>query len=188
MRAIILAPGPSLSLYEGQTADLVIAVNRAALFWPCDCWAAWDQEMIATRSNYPEPAENAELRQAIGADVKCRGILLTSQKTLSAIQIRRITKPHWCKEVVTTDKMYGFCRVSPECKWDKKSALIALVYAAWKGATEIDTWGVDWSGTADADGVEAGQNRTTERWNHESAVWQALAAWMKPRMITRHTL
>ncbi len=46
MTAIVLCPGPSLAGYKPQPADLTVAVNRAALMFACDAWAALDYPMI----------------------------------------------------------------------------------------------------------------------------------------------
>ena len=47
MRAAVLSPGPSLSLYPGRSGyDLVVTVNRSAIAHPSDAWAASDWPVI----------------------------------------------------------------------------------------------------------------------------------------------
>ena len=57
----------------------------------------------------------------------------------------------------------------------------AIVYAAFKGATEIDVYGADWEGTADFDGVQGGKNRSEDRWREERGIFGALQVVLKQR-------
>jgi hypothetical protein len=69
-------------------------------------------------------------------------------------------------------------------QWDLFSATIALVYAVRRGATLINCFGMDWAGTADFDGVQAGGNRTPERWELEQAIFKnRLVPWCAQRGI-----
>ncbi len=56
--------------------------------------------------------------------------------------------------------------------WIWVTALGALMYCGYAGAKRVDCYGVDWNGTKDWDGVEAGKNRSDSRWAHEKGLWE----------------
>lgn len=62
----------------------------------------------------------------------------------------------------------------PPVQWGLFTFTAAIVYAAWRGATEIDVFGADWAGKLDLDGVEAGRTRSDERWKLERAIFGVL--------------
>lgn len=61
--------------------------------------------------------------------------------------------------------------------------MLAVLLAFSLGATTIDVYGADWTGTRDYDGVEAGENRTPDRWDAERHDWDILTAWLNERGV-----
>lgn len=170
MNVALLCPGPSLSLFDGEHEGPIVAVNRAALRHRCDFWAAMDFPLI----------------ERIGADVLGSPMLLTSQETISEMTKRGIG---WRGDVGFARDLSSYCPSSLE--WDLFTAPTALVFAGFIGATRIDIWGMDWKGLADFDGVEAGENRSPERWALDRGIIQnRLIPWLRYRGIdvVRHTL
>jgi hypothetical protein len=176
--AAILCPGPSLSrTYSGQPADLLIGVNRAALAYGCDVWAALD---YTSDGKGVQPGGIIRWRK----DVIGNPVLLTTRTSLAALARRG--EP-WGGQAVTVEEFAGF--VPLQIGWTLYSMTAAVVYAAWRGAKRIDLYGCDWAGTADHDGVMAGGNRSAERWSSERTICESkLFPALKERGIevTRH--
>jgi hypothetical protein len=165
MHAIILCPGPSLATYAAHSADLVIGVNRAALAHECNVWATLD---------YPMIRDNAD--KLLG-----RPNLLTRRQTLIDIA-RRPARLQRFAEVRMVDDLDDFC--PPTLGYGRFSSAAALIYAAERGATQIDVYGADWAGTADFDGVNAGENRGAARWQAEAELWLGhLVPWLAHRGV-----
>lgn len=169
MRAVILSPGPSLATYTPQSADVIIAVNRAALAHACDVWAALD---------YPMIRDNA---------VKVRGTpnLLSRQQTITDLKPPRLTR---FPNVIAVESLFEFCppNLMP---WTLFTMTCAMIYAAYLGTNAIDIYGADFKGTQDYDGVEAGERRTEERWERdEKPLYARVKAWIEARgiSVTRH--
>ncbi len=162
MTAAILCPGPSLKALEVvPRVDLTIAVNRAALTFACDWWAARD---------YPMIRDNA---------AKVLAIRTTANDLRGRLNRFRV--------LATAEELNGWC---PANLLGTLTALLALLFAAKEGATRIDVYGADWKGTQDYDGTEAGENRTDERWAKEAGLWQAACDWLSGRgvEVARHIL
>lgn len=163
MRAVILTPGPSLARYvPAEPADLTVAVNRAGLSFAADTWAALDPPMV--RDHGPK---------VIGAPV-----LLTSADTP---RILARDGWSWRGETVTHKALIGYLPASINLLLFTFTTAIA--YCAWRGATSIDTYGCDWLGTGDFDGVIGGTNRTPDRWAMERAIYAALAEALAERGV-----
>lgn len=152
MNALLLCPGPSLARFEMRPADLVVCVNRAALKFRCDAWAALDWTIV----------------KAHGHDVQGSPILVTSGDTPRLLE-RECIK--WRGAQVFPADLFDY--IPHPVNYVLFSATTGLVYAAWRGATEIDVYGCDWAGTEDYDGVIGGANRTQFRWTSEKLIWAA---------------
>jgi hypothetical protein len=153
MIAALLCPGPSLArLTDLPKVDVVCCVNRAAIRWPCDVWAAIDQHL--TKRIW---------RQVIG-----KPILLTNRLEGGEV----IRKGFWpVDRLAFTDDL----RTERCAGWSLRSATSAVVYLAERGAERIDVYGCDLAGDADWDGIRpSGAIRDAGRWNDEGATWAAL--------------
>lgn len=166
MTVNILCPGPSLADARPYPVDLTIAVNRAALTFPCDWWAAVDRTLVTK----------------IGGEVKPGPRLLTNAMSLESLTRR---KSPWAAGAMTTDSMMGFC---PVASWTLRTMTCAMVLAAKLGATAINLYGHDMAGTLDFDGVAAGEMRDVARWDSERVIYGNLVAWLTERgvEIKRH--
>lgn len=152
----ILCPGPSLAnLAAKPAADVTIAVNRAALRFACDVWAAMDYPMI---------------RKNVGA-VLGEPIILTRRQTWEDVS-------HRCprQDVRLVEDIED---VPASLRWQIKTMTCAMVYAFKQGATRIDLWGCDLKGVEDYDGKLAGEDRSDKRWSDEARDLAALIEWMK---------
>lgn len=163
MRVAIYNPGPSMPRMA-PACDYFIGVNRAANAHRCDAWACGD---------LPAVVKWADL--TIGSPT-----LLTAANTVVDLRQRGFA---WRGKVVEFDALNDV--LDPAAiNWHFLTALAAVVYAASLGATTIDVYGADWSGTADWDGVQAGQNRSPDRWAKERELFDAIAAEFLERGIT----
>lgn len=153
MNATLLCPGPSLVNYKPvESAGIVIGVNRAATLHACDVWAATDRPLIDSVKPLGTPT------------------LLTIEATRASFERRGTPWPYL---VVTHCGMVGGKVDNGRHPWTRYTATAALYFAAWSGATRVDVWGCDWSGTKDWDGGTA-ERRTDERWADEQAIWQGV--------------
>jgi hypothetical protein len=155
----ILNPGPSLATYSpAGFGGVTIAVNRAAVAFHSDAWAACDYPMIRDYQH-----------RVLGAPM-----LLTKRQTWADIGPR-------CRlalaAIVEDLPMDG----APP--WQLKTMTCAMAFAVANGATRIELYGCDWSGTADYDGAEAGEDRTDARWAKERADVAALTEWLAGRGV-----
>lgn len=172
MKAIVLSPGPSLAAYTPRAADLTIAVNRAAIAQACDVWACGDTP--AVEANAEAVLEACKLRgQAVPK-------LLSYSVSIDTLRDHRFT---WPSEIISWTPMAESFLHTSVANWPFTTALSALVYALWQGATEVDIYGADWEGTADYDGVQAGKNRSDDRWNEERFVFTKIVEHFSPRGI-----
>lgn len=147
MKVAILNPGPSLSMYDDGGGDLrggydlVVGVNRAATKHRCDVWLACDVPAV----------------QNFGKDVIGSPLLVTGTESWGVIDAN-----HWWRgEMIAQDKYLSV--MDHGNGWTTFSCTSAIAYAAFRGATEIDLYGADWSGEKDFDGVAAGENRSESR-------------------------
>lgn len=166
LKALLLCPGPSLARFApgpGELAmKLVVCVNRAALKFPCDAWAALDWTIV----------------KAHGHDVQGSPVLITSGDTPRLLD--RVGVKWRGQEVFPADL---FAYVPHVVNYVLFSATTGLVFAAMRGAKEIDIYGCDWQGTLDYDGVTGGQTRTPFRWDSEKLIWAATLEALKAKGI-----
>lgn len=156
MTVRILNPGPSLAHYDpGDFAGTVIAVNRAAIAFTCTIWACCDY-----------PAIRDYHAKVLGTPK-----VLTRRQTWADIgnRVRLVAK------IIEDIDLPGAPR------WNVKTMTCAMAYAFYTGAKRIELFGCDWQGTADYDGVQAGEDRTDKRWEIERADTLKLMEWMKDR-------
>lgn len=175
MKAIILSPGPSLSKYKPQACDLLVGVNRAAIKHKVDAWVAGD----------------SPLYEQIEEQVKGSPIWVAGVGTIDTIRdhVRaKVCRP-WRGETFAANTMQDFCPWS--FNWVMFSFTTAIVYAGrWlsqQGRMRhwIDIYGCDWKGKDDFDGVQAGKNRSEERWKMEREITEnVLIPWLDGRGIT----
>ncbi len=176
--AVILCPGPSLARlrrwrrHERSKSDpglepspnLLIAVNRAALAFHCDVWAAGDWPLI----------------QNCRDEVNPRTTLLTTRNAKQNLWSRA---KEWSGSTHLLEDLFDYC--PRRLRYAMYTATFALVYAAWRGARRIEVYGADWDGSEDYDGMQAGQNRSKRRWNDEGAIWEnLLVPWLAERDVS----
>lgn len=147
-------------------SDLVVGVNRAAVFIPCHVWVAGDRPLI-----------EREHQNVIGDPLLITGVDAHEKLT----RLRDEGSPIWRGSWRCSTEMMGFCPY--DLQWVMFSSTIALVYCAFREATRIDVYGADWSGTADFDGTAAGENRSESRWALEKQIWANLERWMRQKGI-----
>ncbi len=164
MKVAILCPGPSLvrTWPSEHVYDCFLGVNRAVLAAPCDWWVAGDWMYLKETPAQPR------IGYCTIADV-----------------IRHIRE----------DALIPAERLSPSAQfvaWEDLpfqrtySTVAAFGLAAHLGATRVDVYGDDKSGTADFDGRE-GENRGLGRWEEELQATAAAIAFLAARNIpTRH--
>lgn len=172
MKSAILCPGPSLcDTWEDDFEGLTIGVNRAAIRFPVDVWACGDW-----------PCYEQHSKSVIG-----------SPRLLIAQDGERHIFDHgipWRGNIETFESMFSF--LGPfygGTRWTFVTATAAIVYAAFRGSEEIHLFGSDLSGTKDFDGVEAGNNRSSERWKEEGRIINRVSEVLVERRITiiKHT-
>lgn len=140
--------------------DLSIGVNRAAMAFAVDWFAASDYPMV--RNHLDVLAGNPSL--------------LTLRQTAFDLRNRlsRFPKVRIAEDLTMPSGL----------KYPKTMMLAALLAVAL-GATAIDVYGADWAGTRDYDGAEAGENRSDQRWAAERMAWQAvMVPWFKSHCVT----
>jgi hypothetical protein len=166
MNAVILCPGPSLAMYYGG-GDLVLGVNRAATLHPCDVWVALDWR--SRGEGIAAGGVEAWARHVIG-----NPRLVIGRDGNASLHAHNIP---WRGDVCEIESWWdGYKSVKG---WSLYSATTALMYAHHRGATTIETYGVDWSGANDWDGVLAGGTRTEQRWERERNIWGGVAGYLE---------
>jgi hypothetical protein len=164
MKAAILCPGPSLQRAIIDGHDLTIGVNRAAAFTSCDVWAAGDIPMLT--DHRPKVIGSPEL--------------LTAANTAAYLRDHATA---WPGKVTEFEDLFGF--LDPHAlPWTLFTFTASIVFAAWRGATEIDVHGCDWRGLEDFDGWAQAGNRSDERWKLESQIYARLADTLAGRGVT----
>lgn len=160
MIAAVLCPGPSLVRTWPQPADVVLAVNRAAIAFPSDYWVALDYPLIREHTPIGSPA------------------LVTQQATFDSLAQRKQNP----KTVVLVESLFDF--YPRKMGWTRLTFSVAVVFAAYLGATAINVYGADWTSEPDFDGVQLESNqRHADRWVKEKALWDCLAYWLKQNDI-----
>jgi hypothetical protein len=154
----LLCPGPSLAAYAAPTPrPLTIAVNRAALRFQCDWWAACD---------YPMVRDNR--RHVLGAPAVCTAKQqFWKFPELVGVCIEDDLWPKW--------RMPG---ANPG-GYSLYSFSAAMILALHVGATRLDVFGADWKGTADYDGAQAGENRSDDRWATEARFFAEMSTFLQ---------
>jgi hypothetical protein len=167
MKAVLACPGPSLAAAKLPVADLVVGVNRAATFIPCDIWVCGDIPLV----------------QQIHEKVLCDPVLITSTDACHVCRTfkRDFGRELWRGEFKCWTEALSFC--PHEYQWVMFSATAALIWCAFSGAKRIEVYGADWKGVEDFDGEKAGANRSDERWKLERQIWANLVNWLKDRGV-----
>lgn len=138
MRAAILNPGPSLLAFPPDFDGLVIATNRVGLTYRSDIWACLDLK---------RDDGGGVLRWA--ASVVGQPRLLTLQATSETVLRRRA----WPSSFIIVEWFRE--NYAPYKLWSNLTSTAAIACAAHLGAKDIRCYGMDWSGAAGFDGVEA---------------------------------
>ena len=140
MRFAVLCPGSSVSLFGlVSRPDRVIGVNAGACAFPCDWWVflggyTWDY----CYENGRQPQGSPVLVAPGGALNKLRktGRIPKDSPGLDSERLHQ-DHPEW---------------PTRDFNWKRWSWSVAVFFAAIQGATEIQTFGMDWSGIEDFDG------------------------------------
>lgn len=170
MRCYLYSMGPSLAFAEG--ADLSIGVGASVTKVECDWWVFMGLETYQKH----EPAVLG--RPGILSHAGTLELIRGGYGGLDSSKLRQAEQVH---AVGACEYMIGAPRTEPA--WCAYSGCAALVLAVLLGATEIETFGVDMAGTADAFGNESEQ-RTQQRWADERALWHSIATWAASRGVT----
>lgn len=162
MNAVLLCPGPSLARLKSlPECGISLAVNRAATLFAVDWFCASDYPMI----------------RDYGPKVLGRPSLLTIRQTAHDLR-NRLDRFRSVK--VAEDVLAGYGSPLKH----HKTAMLALLFAAWCGASTITVYGADWQGRTDFDGVNAGENRSDARWDEERREWELmLIPWLAERGV-----
>jgi hypothetical protein len=163
IRAAVLCPGPSLTQFPGRDGyDLVIGVNRAAGYFPCDYWAMLD----ATPFFHCKPLGNPAILCQTPEWVKV-------QRFIGDMPEPRPRHRHIAPEDVDASIAFELRTVPARFKY---SLCAAITLAHSLGASAVDVYGADWRGVHDYDGRELAQNcRDARRWELEQQSFEVLA-------------
>jgi hypothetical protein len=156
--AAVLCPGPSTTSFQDSSRyDLVIGVNRAAALHACQYWVALDAETHDIV--FPVGTPELVCKPSIYARSRYRGRL----------------------RHVSSDALVGFLPGD----WWNYSSTVAIVYAAWRGCSKIEVFGMDWGGVADWDGWTAAGDgdRGKDRWEAEALLYSEIAAHLNNRLV-----
>lgn len=154
MQACILCPGPSLAnVSDLPTCSVSIAVNRAALRFGCDYWAALDYQTF-TRD---EP------------NIKGNPLLFTRAEYRH--------KTH--RDGIDAEDLFGLLS-RDRINWPMYTLPAAMVLAAWLGAKRIDIYGCDWAlNQPDFDGsTPQHSRRDMSRWAAETVLFSRVVDWL----------
>lgn len=164
-RAAVICPGASQQAYPGRQVgryDVVIGVNRAVTWHVCDYWSCADVHTFS-------------LAWPIGSPtiVCLRGIY----REMCLRHPDAAEHEHLNRRAIRLD--------GTKLNWTRFSAHVAIVLAAQLGAVEIDCYGMDLAGTADADGfADPRQHRDEGRWNKERRILAELTEILAARGVT----
>ena len=139
--AAVVCPGLTCSLFDEANYDLVVAVNRAAKRVPaCDLWVCLDAWTFSWVCGH-------------GWDSGRGTTLVCGDQTFGIV---RRKYPHLMEISEHFDHL-DHRRPDvwrPTANWQRFGVLVAIVEAIRAGASRVDLWGVDWTGSADWDGFE----------------------------------
>lgn len=180
MNAILLCAGPSLANYRQRPADLVVAVNRAALRQPCDVWAIGDWPLIE------------QIREAVATFQPKLPRLFTAANSHSHL---RDHSPlgEWGNpnggDVTEFESLFDGHEDAHQ--WTAFTATAALWYCFWQGVKTLDVFGADWGGATYCDGKPISQNRVDlgeTGWALERSIWTRLVdhCGLHGMTVTRH--
>jgi len=144
----------------------LIAVNRAAEFAACRWWVALDARTFSWTRPQGAPTlvcGDDQYRKVVQDHPEAVGI---KHRSLSTLHL----------DLAAPGR--------PPVRWKRLGATVAVALAVNLGATEIDVYGADWSGTRDFDGHADPRNRRDEkRWEDERKTFAELAAVLAERGI-----
>ena len=159
IRAAVIAPGPSMPLALPAEADFRSSGEPGG-----------DRVAGDSLGRRGLPAGLAKQANVIGSPT-----LLTANTSATWL---RANGHAWRGEMVEFESLHDWLHPN-EVDWPFLTALAAIVYAGRAGATQIDCFGMDWTGTLDWDGTAGGLNRSNERWQkgsaHSIAWWRFLS-------------
>jgi hypothetical protein len=157
MKAVLFAPGPSLSRAPAEIpADVAIGVNRAAIARGVGFWVCLDSPALKRFS----PLIRGKPRLLTRAENRPKHTAMPGP-TVEEVQA-------WCPSVEVTHY----------------SAVAGLALAGWLGATDVTVYGADWTDAADFDGYRCPDaNRDAARWDRERRHWEALTAYLFDRGV-----
>jgi hypothetical protein len=162
MKAVIFAPGPGLSAFPTDTPrDVTLGINRAVNAVPCDYAVILDHEAWPKVQPKGKPIWVCLFIQ------HDEGIEKGNQSAdYPWVDIQSIRFPR-------------------PILWSVYSTTAAIAMACHLGATEIETWGVDWNGCTDWDGKYSSElGRSEDRWRCERAMCHVIATMAEARGCT----
>lgn len=157
MRALVLSCGPSLALFDGNTAgyDLVIGVNEVVSRFPVDWWVLADDEVL-TRNIHRLAADVRRLF------IKRFPPLIGQDPHHNEREREFVLDRTW--------RLWFDIDLWPR-QLLRYSGPSALALAVWRGADEILTYGVDMVGTKDFESDGSHAVRDEPRWKAERFIW-----------------
>ena len=177
---ILLCAGPSLAHYQPRTADLVVAVNRAALLQNCDVGACGDWPLVE------------EVRDKVAAFQTTGGRPLPALFTAAGGRAE-IVRPgrggEWAEATIQFEDLYD--GHEHEIGWTCYTATAAVWLCACRGVQRLDVFGADWGGRTYCDGSTISQNRQdlgAKGWEQELYYWGRVveASRKKGMEVIRH--
>lgn len=161
MKAVILAPGPSLARCPRPSAEVVIGVNRAAAFIGCSIWAALDSPLIQHHG-----------REVVGSPT-----LFTRRASFDSLARHGDPWGSAYRPVCYAEDLA--CSVP---RWDLYTLTASLVLAQSLGAASVEVYGCDWTDAPDWDNARTvDQNRGEARWELERSIYAEVTAWLESR-------
>lgn len=165
-RAAILCPGPSLKAawaWRKGSYDLIIGVNAAVQFWPCDWWCVGDWEALTWYNQTPKVGICS-----IGDALR----LAWAKQIPVKIPLERLQQVAW--EELPIHQRF--------------SSIMALGLAAKLGATVVDYFGDDKAGDADFTGAIDPLRSTSgpagnERWADERRQLADVLEWARQQRL-----
>ncbi len=175
---ILLCSGPSLAAYTPapRAADLVVAVNRAALLQPCHVWACGDWPLIEA------------IRRQVADFQRPLPRLFTAANSHAWLRDHSPLGEWGRPDGQDVEEMESFYDGHEhELQWTCFTATAALWYCFRRGVTHLDVYGADWGGSTYCDGTGLSDNRRDLKqagWDLESGIWRRLAGILAGRGMT----